>query len=593
VGGLRVYRELLQNRPLSRLLLGEFVSGIGDWLYIIAIFVVIYRESGDAALVGAFGGVRLLPYVVLSVPAGIVADRFDRRMVLLVSDLFRGSLMVLMAILITVGGSALLIAALAISAAGGSSFFYPALGAYLPSLAKDERQLGPANSAWASLQNISYIIGPAIGGVVLAVGDVRAAFIINALTFVFVAFILWSLPPSHPRDRAAAAAGREAERISAKTAAEGEAPATEAAAGPTATAPSAEPSTVATAESAEPTSGRPSAWSRSGLQIRPLAGLTVVQLMAGFLGGGFQVITVILAIDVLKAGEQANGYLNAAIGIGGLLGAIGAGSLVVRRGLGLPLVIGAVVLGLGTIALGATTDLRFALLAIGISAGGAIIIDVVATTIFQRLVPDELRGRAMGVLMAVTTLTGAAGAFALPVLLATVGPFESLVAAGIAAIVFTALGVVLIGTAADRAPTPYEATIARILGLPLFVGVPHARLQAAMHRVVEVPVKAGDAVVRQGEPADRFYIIEDGTFTVTQEPTAGAVPVVLRQLGPDDVFGELGLLNRTPRTATVTADTDGVLLALGASDFLTLVGAGGPLRGRLTGLYMGGGGGSR
>jgi len=593
MGGLRVYRELLQNRPLSRLLLGEFVSGIGDWLYIIAIFVVIYRESGDAALVGAFGGIRLLPYVVLSVPAGIIADKFDRRMVLLVSDLFRGSLMVVMAILLSVGGSTFLIAALAIAAAGGSSFFYPALGAYLPSLAKDERQLGPANSAWASLQNISYIIGPAIGGMVLAVGSVQAAFIINALTFAFVAVILWSLPPSHPRDRAAALATREAEGTSATAPAEGTALATAATTGPNADAPSAERSAVATAASAEPPSPGSSAWARSGLKTRPLAGLTVVQLMAGFLGGGFQVITVILAIDVLKAGEEANGYLNAAIGIGGLLGAIGAGTLVVRRGLGLPLVIGAVVLGLGTIALGATTDLLFALIAIGVSAGGAIIIDVVATTIFQRLVPDELRGRAMGVLMAVTTLTGAAGAFALPVLLASVGPLESLVAAGVAAIVFTLLGVVLIGTAADRAPTPYEATIARILGLPLFVGVPHARLQQAMHKVFEVPVKAGDAIVRQGEPADRFYIIEDGTFTVTQEPTPGAAPVVLRQLGPDDVFGELGLLNRTPRTATVTANTDGVLLALGANDFLALVGAGGPLRGRLTGLYMGGGGGSR
>jgi MFS family permease len=319
----------------------------------------------------------------------------------------------------------------------------------------------------------------------------------------------------------------------------------------------------------------------------------VVQLMAGFLGGGFQVITVILAIDVLKAGEEANGYLNAAIGIGGLLGAIGAGSLVVRRGLGLPLVIGAVVLGLGTMALGATTNLLFALVAIGISSGGAIIIDVVATTIFQRLVPDELRGRAMGVLMAVTTLTGAAGAFVLPVLLQTVGPFDALVAAGIAAIVFTALGVLLIGTAADRAPTPYEATISRILGLPLFVGVPHSRLQAAMHKVVEVPVTAGEAVVRQGEPADRFYIIENGTFTVTQTKEPGAAPAILRHLGPDDVFGELGLLNRTPRTATVTADTDGILLALGADDFLALVGAGGPLRGRLAGLYVGVGSGSR
>ena len=575
MAGLRVYRELLQNRPLSRLLLGEFVSGIGDWLYIIAIFVVIYRESGDAALVGAFGGIRLLPYVVLSVPAGVVADRFDRRMVLLVSDLFRGTLMVLMAIVISVGGPTLLIAALAIFAAGGSSFFYPALGAYLPSLATDERQLGPANSAWASLQNVSYILGPAIGGVVLALGSVQAAFIINALTFAFVAFILWSLPPSRPSDRAAATAAAEAARAEVSA----EIPASA--------------GSATGAESSWATTGTALASVRSQLQIRPLAGFTLVQLIAGFLGGGFQVITVILAIDILKAGEEANGYLNAAIGIGGLVGAVAAGSLVLRRGLGMPLLIGALVMGVGTIALGATNDLGFALIAIGVSAAGALIIDVIGTTIFQRLVPDEVRGRGFGVLMAFTTLTGVAGAFALPVLVTTVGPFESLAATGIAAIVFTTIGLVLIGTAADRAATPYEATIARILSLPLFTGVPSARLEAAMQKVVEVPVKAGEVVVQQGEPADRFYIIENGSLTVSQASAPGAPPEVLRVLGPDDVFGELGLLNRTPRTATVTADTDGVLLALGADDFLALVGAGGPLRGRLQGLYVGGVSGSR
>src|ERR1700675_2376335 len=139
MGGLNVYRELLSNRPLMRLLLGEFVSGIGDWLYIVAIFVVIYRESGDAALVGAFGAIRLLPYILLSVPAGFVADRFDRRIVLLVSDLYRGALMVAMAIVVAPDGPTLVLAALAILATCGSAFFYPAMGAYLPALAKDER----------------------------------------------------------------------------------------------------------------------------------------------------------------------------------------------------------------------------------------------------------------------------------------------------------------------------------------------------------------------------------------------------------------------------------------------------------------------
>src|SRR6476469_1052339 len=150
-----------------RLLIGEMVSGIGDWLYIVAIFVVIYRESGDASLVGAFGAVRLLPYVFLSVPAGFVADRFDRRVLLLVSDLYRAALLVVPGVLIATGGSTLRIAAVAILAASGSSFFYPAMCAYLPALARDERQLGPANSAWANIQNVSYILGPAIAGIVL------------------------------------------------------------------------------------------------------------------------------------------------------------------------------------------------------------------------------------------------------------------------------------------------------------------------------------------------------------------------------------------------------------------------------------------
>ena len=95
---------LLSNRPLTKLLLGEFISGIGDWLYIVAIFVVIYRETSDAAIVGLFGAVRLVPYIVLSVPAGVIADRFDRRLVLLFSDLLRGGVMVLMTVLVATNG---------------------------------------------------------------------------------------------------------------------------------------------------------------------------------------------------------------------------------------------------------------------------------------------------------------------------------------------------------------------------------------------------------------------------------------------------------------------------------------------------------
>src|SRR5262249_51860799 len=148
---------------------------------------------------------------------------------------------------------------------------------------------------------------------------------------------------------------------------------------------------------------------------------------------------------------------------------------------------------------------------------------------------------------------------------------------GVATVVVTVVGVVLIGRAADRKPTLYEATMERVAKLPLFAGVTRARLEAAMHKVIEVPVTAEAAGVTQGEIADRFYSIENGSFAVTQVPPGGGAPIELRTLGSNDVFGELGLLRGEPRSATVTAQADGLLLALDRDDFLALVGATGRL----------------
>jgi MFS family permease len=555
VESLRVYRGLLANRPLTKLLVGEFISGIGDWLYIVAIFVVIYRESNDATLVGAFGALRMLPYVVLSIPAGLIADRFERRLVLLVSDLFRGSIMIVMTALIITNGPLVLIAALAILAACGSTFFYPAMSAYLPSLVTDERQLGPANSAFASLNNLSFIVGPAIGGLLIAAGGVTLAFVLNAVTFAVIAAILWTLPPS------------------------AKAPAT------TADPKSATPDSNSEVEADTQSTSKPT--ERPPVAIQPLAGLGITQFLFGFLDGGIQVLTVVLALSVLNAGEEANGYLNAAIGVGGLVGAVASGAVVLRRSLGPPLFLGAVITGLGIAFLGAIPVLAVALVAIAVAAAGSIVMDVVMTTLFQRVVPDEYRGRMFGLLMTLGTLSGAIGAFALPVLVVGIGAAPVLGATGLLVVIAAGIGVLLVGSAATREPSPFEATVARVARLPIFTGVPGARLEALLGHLRAVSVSAGQTIIRQGDPADRFYIIENGSFTVTQQSADGSV-AQLRTMGPDEVFGEIGLLSEAPRSATVTAASDGTLLELDGPDFLELVGASGALRGRLLGLYTSG-----
>jgi CRP-like cAMP-binding protein len=150
------------------------------------------------------------------------------------------------------------------------------------------------------------------------------------------------------------------------------------------------------------------------------------------------------------------------------------------------------------------------------------------------------------------------------------------------------VAVLFIGASGDGGPSAdMVAAAARVAALPLFAGVPEARLAAALARSTELDVPAGTVVVRQGDPADRFYVILDGSFVVDQVAPDGAM-TRLRTMGPDEVFGELGLLTVAPRSATVTAATDGRLLVLDAADFLELVAAGTDVGPRLLALHRGG-----
>src|SRR5512141_1697372 len=218
MGVIAAYRRVLGNGALARLLFGEFVSSIGDWLYLVALLVLIWNETnGDAVALGIIGAARILPYILLSIPAGIVADRYDRRKVLLITDITRGLIMLLIAGAVYVNASIWVIVALAIVATCFSSFFSPAIGAYLPSLVRDESELGPANSAWSSLVNLAFFIGPAFAALLLSIGSLVVAFLLNALTFAIVAAVLLGLPSRRPDAKAAQATAADSAEAAPST----------------------------------------------------------------------------------------------------------------------------------------------------------------------------------------------------------------------------------------------------------------------------------------------------------------------------------------------------------------------------------------
>ena len=533
---LRVYVDLFRrNRALARLLAGEFISGIGDWLYLVAVLVVVYAESNSAVLLGIVGAARILPYVLLSVPAGMVADRFDRRMVLLVTDVARGVLMLCLVAAVVVDAPTAVIVAISILAACFSTFFGPAIAALLPMLV-DESDLGPANSAWATLDNVAFILGPALAGVLLASGGLEFAFLLNAISFGIVAVVLWRLPV--PRAAVSAESGGMA------------------------------------------TPSPPVGWRQL---VRPLAGPFVLDATTSIVGGGVGVLTVVIAVDVLNAGQAGTGYLNAAVGVGGVVAGVGAGVLLARR-LGVPLILGGVVGGIGLAWLALAGDLFTAMIAIAVAVGGLLLLDVVNTTLIQRIVPDELRGRAMGVLQATSAILYSLGSLVMPIMAGAFGVGPVLIGSAVITVVGVAAALAL--SVGGSGPAELEPARARLVQHPIFSGLPAARLEAAARQLVELPMATGRAIVRQGDPADRFYLIGEGTVRVTQAADGGE-EVHLRDLGPGDVFGEIGLLRRMPRTATVTAATPGTLLALEAGSFLDLVGSGPGLSTRLLDLYRG------
>jgi MFS family permease len=560
---IAAYRTIAGNRNLLRLFAGEFISNIGDWLYLVALLVVVYRESSDPFLLGVIGGARIIPYVLLSVPAGIVVDRYDRRLVLIVTDLIRGVAMIGLAANTFLDGPVLLTVALAIFATCFAVFFRPSMGAYLPSLVRDEAELGPANSVYATLSEITFIIGPAVGGLIIAATDLGWAFVINAVSFLAPVVILWTLPPNNPR----------AAKSGAQAVGDGE------------------PGEAADGGADGASDGGAADGGAAGVPVRtilrPVAGLAIFDVVTGFLWGGLSVALVIFAVDRLGAGEDATGFLWAAIGVGGVFGAVASSSIILRPNLGPVLLLGAIVLSVGFVFLGMVESVPLALVALGVVAAGALLAQVVGETVLQRVVPDAIRGRTLGTLQTLSTLTYAAGSFAVPVLMVGIGAQAILTVGGIA-IMAAAIGTfVLVGPHFQRgaATEAAAAALGRVARLPLFAGVPPAALEVAVTRLVPVPVTAGTVVIREGDPSDRFYIIESGRFSVDQLDAGTRLQRRLRVMGPDEVFGELGLMHNAPRSATVTAETDGRLLALDGPDFLELLNVGPDLTGRMLDRY--------
>ncbi|HVF14620.1 MAG TPA: MFS transporter, partial [Acidimicrobiales bacterium] len=190
----------LRHRNFALVWAAALISNIGSWVQTVAVGVLVTELTGQARWTGLVAAAAFLPLGLLSPVGGALADRVDRRRLLLLTTLGETGFACLLAALsatghITPANVTVTVLGLGCVAALG----FPAYQAILPDLVPPDELLA-ANSLSMAQYNLGRVVGPALAGVVLAVGSYTFAFVLNAVSFgaVLVAIALVRLPSTTP-----------------------------------------------------------------------------------------------------------------------------------------------------------------------------------------------------------------------------------------------------------------------------------------------------------------------------------------------------------------------------------------------------------
>jgi MFS family permease len=391
--------------PTFRWLLGSLaVSQIGDWMYNLALVLLVFDRTRSPLWAGVTTAARIVPIVALGPLGGVVADRFDRRRVMIGCDIAR---MGLMALLAAVAVLQLPIALAPLIAAVATAFaapYMPCVAAITPRLV-DDADLPGANAARSAVGGAGIIAGPALGGVLLLLGPPAVVFGLNALTFglsalgVLAAGVL-------------AAGARAAFRPSGL------------AGGPAGRRPGLLREVAAGA---------------AALRSHPRAlRLVGADIVCSTLYGTQTVLLLVVSRQV-GLGASGYGYLFAGIGAGGLLGTALA-SRAARCRHPRALLAGALAAaGLPMPLLAVTRWPAAAIALVAVTGTGCMLVEILTETCLQRELDEEVFGRAYGLALPASLGGIVAGSLIAPLLTGALGGPGALVATGGAVLAYAAL----------------------------------------------------------------------------------------------------------------------------------------------------------
>ncbi|HET9673897.1 MAG TPA: MFS transporter [Gaiellaceae bacterium] len=351
--GARRQLDLLRRAREFRLLfLSAVGSGLGTRLAVLALIVDIWDRTHSGKWVAALLVGDFVPMIVIGLLLGSFVDRFSRRRLMIGSDLLRCAVFCLLPF----ATSSWMVVGLASVAGFATGFFRPAVYAGLPNLVSDA-ELPEANGLFQAAENLTWMLGPLLGGVLLSFSTPDLAYWVNAVTFLFSALLIVRIPERLLQSEKALSEGHwrdlaEGYRLAA----------------------------------------------RSRALMTVLVGWSLVT----FALGNSDVSEVELVRVAFDAGNFGLGLLMAASGLGLIFGSLAAGWVAERWGTAAAYggSIAAMAVGLGAAAVASTVWVAAVfVVAMGVGNGIAVVAN---SLLVQRGTPDHLRGRAFTLAMSVT-----------------------------------------------------------------------------------------------------------------------------------------------------------------------------------------------
>jgi MFS family permease len=513
---LRIFAQVARSGALVRLVGAYALFTVSEYAVWVAMLVYAY-EHGGATEAGLVALAQLVPAALVAPLAAGLADRRSPLLVLAGGYSLQGAGGAWTAVAILGDAPPVFAYAGAVLASAAVSTTRPAQAVLVPALTLDVSELTAANVLIGWVESASIMVSGALVGITLAVRGIGDVLVITSALLAAAVLLVSPLRtrPAHPH------------------------------------------------------AGETSILRHITEGFTEVYGSRTARLLVGMLAaedvviGALDVLFVVLALDVLQAGQAWAGYLNTAYGAGGVvLGSLAA--LLVGRRLGPVITATAIALGVG-LACTAVTSQRVVVVVLVVLVGGSRALFEVATrTLLQRAVPTEMVGRVFGLTEGLTMTGLAIGSLLAPALVAIGGDRVAL--AGVAALlplVIVAKGRLLMQI--DQHAQVPVVEISLLRSIPLFRMLPGPALEGLAGALERVDYAPGSILMREGDEGDRYHAIADGTVEIRQTGKRIAL------LGRGSGLGEIALLSGGVRTATGSAVSAVTTYALDREAFLTAV----------------------